>query len=107
MKLKSEKPSNASNTIHIDDLVQWRFVVASFEIITFLSLHQSRNFALNPREGLKVSAFKNAHTPEGLADRELYKLTRYLLHIANKDFTTLLHKAMNFLFCLPIAYLIS
>jgi len=63
---------NASNTIHIDDL--------------------SRNFALNPREGLKVSAFKNAHTPEGLADRELYKLTRYMLHIANKDFTTLSHK---------------
>ena len=37
VKLKSEKPSNASNTIHIDDLVQWQSVVASFELITFLS----------------------------------------------------------------------
>jgi hypothetical protein len=29
VKLNSDKPSNASNTIHIDDLVQWRSVVAS------------------------------------------------------------------------------
>lgn len=64
---------NATNTIHVDDL--------------------SRNFALNPKEGLKISAFKNAHTPEGLADRELYKLSRYMLYIANiDDFSTLSHK---------------
>jgi len=64
---------NATNTLHVDDL--------------------SRNFALNPKEGLKISAFKNAHTPEGLADRELYKLTRYMLHIATiDDFTILSHK---------------
>ena len=37
MKLKSEKPSNATSTIHIDDLVQWRSVYESVEIITFLS----------------------------------------------------------------------
>ncbi|KAF7311350.1 HAD subfamily IIID h [Mycena kentingensis (nom. inval.)] len=36
---------NASNTIHVDDL--------------------SRNFALNPKEGLKIAAFKGAHTPRG------------------------------------------
>ncbi|KAL0568077.1 hypothetical protein V5O48_013921 [Marasmius crinis-equi] len=65
---------NASNTIHIDDL--------------------SRNFALNPQSGLKIHAFKNAHTPQSLADRELWKLSRYLIHIANlPDFKTVSHKA--------------
>ncbi|OSD08539.1 HAD subfamily IIID h [Trametes coccinea BRFM310] len=52
-----------SNTIHIDDL--------------------GRNFALNPGEGLKISAFKNAHTDAARADRELFKVARYLLHLAN------------------------
>ncbi|RPD66450.1 HAD subfamily IIID h [Lentinus tigrinus ALCF2SS1-7] len=55
---------SAKNTIHIDDL--------------------GRNFALNPKEGLKISAFKNAHTPAAMADRELAKVTKYLLHIANR-----------------------
>ncbi|KDR81734.1 hypothetical protein GALMADRAFT_152561 [Galerina marginata CBS 339.88] len=64
---------NARNTIHVDDL--------------------SRNFALNPKEGLKISAFKNAHTPEAWADRELQKLSRYMVHIAGvNDFTMLSHK---------------
>ncbi|KAF8911046.1 HAD-like domain-containing protein [Gymnopilus junonius] len=64
---------NATNTIHVDDL--------------------SRNFALNPKEGLKISAFKNAHTPEAAADRELKKLAHYMIHIAGvSDFTTLSHK---------------
>ncbi|KAF9527031.1 HAD subfamily IIID h [Crepidotus variabilis] len=64
---------DATNTIHIDDL--------------------SRNFALNPGEGLKISAFKHAHTTEAMADRELEKLARYMVHIASiPDFTTLTHK---------------
>ncbi|KAF7363862.1 hypothetical protein MSAN_01044200 [Mycena sanguinolenta] len=64
---------NATNTIHVDDL--------------------SRNFALNPKEGLKISPFKGAQTPEAFADRELDKLGRYMLHIANvEDFRTLSHK---------------
>lgn len=64
---------NASNTIHVDDL--------------------SRNFALNPKEGLKIQPFKNAHTSGAMADRELDKLSRYMLHIANvADFRTLSHK---------------
>ncbi|KAJ7172051.1 HAD subfamily IIID h [Mycena filopes] len=64
---------NAGNTIHVDDL--------------------SRNFALNPNEGLKISAFKGAHTREAIADRELDKLARYMLHIADVgDFRTLAHK---------------
>ncbi|KAF9246355.1 HAD-like domain-containing protein [Melanogaster broomeanus] len=63
----------AKNTIHVDDL--------------------SRNFALNPNEGLKIHAFKNAHTEQALADRELEKLARYLIHIASvSDFGTLKHK---------------
>ncbi|KAJ3865578.1 hypothetical protein EV359DRAFT_72337 [Lentinula novae-zelandiae] len=53
---------NATNTVHVDDL--------------------GRNFALNPQCGLKIHAFKNAHTPEAQADRELDKLARYMVHIA-------------------------
>lgn len=63
---------DASNTIHVDDL--------------------SRNFALNPREGLKIQAFKNAYSAEALADRELEKLGKYLTHVANVDFRTQSHK---------------
>ncbi|KAG6851288.1 hypothetical protein H0H93_011724 [Arthromyces matolae] len=54
--------------------------------------YQSRNFALNPREGLKIHAFKNAHTPEATADRELHKLMKYLLHIQSTDFRNHRHK---------------
>ncbi|KAF7979551.1 hypothetical protein HWV62_41816 [Athelia sp. TMB] len=56
---------SAKNTIHVDDL--------------------SRNFALNPKEGLKIHAFKDAHTPAATQDRELEKLTRYMVHIASVD----------------------
>ncbi|EEB91527.1 hypothetical protein MPER_10094 [Moniliophthora perniciosa FA553] len=64
---------NATNTIHIDDL--------------------SRNFALNPQCGLKIHAFKSAHSPQAIADRELFKLSRYLVHIASiPDFQSLSHK---------------
>jgi len=64
---------NAKNTIHVDDL--------------------SRNFALNPKEGLKISPFKNAHTPEAWTDRELEKLGWYMVHIASvDDFSSLTHK---------------
>ena len=56
-------------------------------------LRQSRNFALNPKEGVKIRAFKNAHTSQAAADRELDKLTRYMLHIAPvDDLRTLKHK---------------
>ncbi|KAH7911418.1 HAD subfamily IIID h [Hygrophoropsis aurantiaca] len=64
---------SAKNTIHVDDL--------------------SRNFALNPNEGLKIHAFKHAHTSQSLADRELEKVARYLIHIADvSDFQTLKHR---------------
>jgi hypothetical protein len=63
---------------------------------------QSRNFALNPNEGLKIRPFKNAHTPEGMADRELDKLAKYMVHIATStdDFRELKHKVsrLPFLF---------
>ncbi|KAF9169606.1 hypothetical protein BGX21_010211 [Mortierella sp. AD011] len=64
---------NARNTIHIDDL--------------------SRNFAMNPRSGLKIGAFKNGaisrHT-----DRELYHLARYLVDISKaNDFKEIDHKS--------------
>lgn len=63
-----------------------------------LTIVQSRNFALNPKEGLKIPAFKNAHSAEAIADRELDKLGKYLLHIANvPDFQTLSHR-VNFTF---------
>lgn len=54
---------------------------------------QSRNFALNPEEGLKIHAFKHAHTEQAQADRELEKLSRYMVHIALMgDFRTVNHK---------------
>ncbi|KAJ3541306.1 hypothetical protein NM688_g6107 [Phlebia brevispora] len=64
----------AHNTIHVDDL--------------------GRNFALNPNQGLKISAFKEAHTPRAMSDRELDKLSRYMVHIAtsHSDFSALNHK---------------
>jgi len=65
--------SSAKNTIHVDDL--------------------GRNFALNPRQGLKISAFRDAHTPRAMADRELDDLAKYLLHVATvDDMETLNHK---------------
>lgn len=64
---------DSTNTIHIDDL--------------------SKNFALNPQSGLKITPFKNAQVTRQF-DRELYKLDRYLMLIAQKepDFTKLKHK---------------
>jgi hypothetical protein len=82
--------SSAKNTIHVDDLVRTvpRFVPSFAQ-----SQHQSRNFALNPGQGLKIRPFKNAHTSEALADRELDKLSRYLVHIAGvDDFQRLKHR---------------
>lgn len=84
--------SNAANTIHVDDLVS----VPPHSIWTKIESFgnwKSRNFALNPGEGLKIHPFKNAHTQEAMADRELDKLSQYMLHIANiEDFRTLKHK---------------
>lgn len=54
---------------------------------------QGRNFALNPNEGLKISPFKNAHTERAAQDRELDRLARYLVHIADiEDFRSINHK---------------
>ncbi|KAI0934560.1 hypothetical protein AcW1_006045 [Taiwanofungus camphoratus] len=65
---------SAKNTIHVDDLGQ--------------------NFALNPSEGLKIPAFKDAHTPQAMTDRKLDKLARYMVHIAtvHEDFQNVDHK---------------
>ncbi|PCH37715.1 HAD IIID h [Wolfiporia cocos MD-104 SS10] len=65
---------NASNTLHVDDL--------------------GRNFALNPGEGVKIPAFKDAGTPRAMADRELDKLARYMIQIAttHDDFRNVNHK---------------
>lgn len=65
----------AVNTVHIDDL--------------------SRNFALNPQSGLKISPYKHSRTTNAAAtDRELFYLMRYLSLIAREepDFATLNHK---------------
>ncbi|KAJ3056896.1 hypothetical protein HK097_003056 [Rhizophlyctis rosea] len=71
---KFPKFYNAKNTIHIDDL--------------------SRNFAMNPQSGLKISAFKNAPTTRA-TDRELFPLAKYLLQISLvDDFRTLNHKVL-------------
>lgn len=64
---------NATNTIHIDDL--------------------SRNFALNPGEGLKIAPFRDCHTTHAMQDQELPLLGLYLQFLANgvPDFTTVDH----------------
>ncbi|GAA6036906.1 hypothetical protein JCM8097_006347 [Rhodosporidiobolus ruineniae] len=64
---------NSNNTIHIDDL--------------------SRNFAMNPKNGLKVHAYKDALTRDNIStDRELLHVARYLLQLTKiDDFTTLDH----------------
>lgn len=61
------------NTAHVDDL--------------------SRNFVLNPGEGIKISAFKLDGTLESQNDRELEKLGRYLVWLASHaDFKEVDHK---------------
>eukprot|EP00741_Cyanophora_paradoxa_P019978 tig00021179_g19282.t1 len=55
---------NAKNTVHVDDL--------------------SRNFAMNPKNGLKIAAFKNARVM-GQTDRELLYLGQYLLMVAKAN----------------------
>jgi ubiquitin-like domain-containing CTD phosphatase 1 len=60
---------NAKNTIHVDDL--------------------SRNFIMNQRNGLKISAYKNAHQTYR-TDRELLLLGYYLVSVKDcEDFQTL------------------
>ena len=51
-----------------------------------------RNFLMNPSAGLKIRAFRNAHQNRD-KDRELFKLTEYLLKIKDlEDFDTLDHR---------------
>ncbi|PSR83039.1 hypothetical protein PHLCEN_2v5843 [Hermanssonia centrifuga] len=65
-----------------------------YDICIWILLIQGRNFALNPNQGLKIPAFKDAHTPHSMADRELDKVARYMVHIASThdDFSILNHK---------------
>ncbi|XP_065185453.1 ubiquitin-like domain-containing CTD phosphatase 1 [Sycon ciliatum] len=43
-----------------------------------------RNFLMNPRNGIKIKAFKHAHVNRA-TDRELLKLTKYLVSLASCD----------------------
>jgi ubiquitin-like domain-containing CTD phosphatase 1 len=62
---------NATNTVHVDDV--------------------SRNFAMNPKSGLKISAFKNA-AKNRATDTELQYLVVYLLILKDqKDFSSVDH----------------
>lgn len=50
-----------------------------------------RNFVMNPQNGLVIRPFKKAHLNRS-SDRELVKLTQYLLTIADlPDFSQLDH----------------
>ncbi|KAK3843465.1 MAG: HAD subfamily IIID h [Linnemannia gamsii] len=63
---------SARNTIHVDDL--------------------SRNFAMNPKSGIKIGAFKNGAVSRH-SDRELFHLAKYLLFISKaNDFKEHDHK---------------
>jgi ubiquitin-like domain-containing CTD phosphatase 1 len=55
---------NKKNSLHVDDL--------------------SRNFAMNPGNGIKIKPFKNSKETKK-SDRELAYLTNYLLKIADID----------------------
>ncbi|BGP36786.1 hypothetical protein JCM10449v2_000688 [Rhodotorula kratochvilovae] len=70
---KFENQYTAENTIHVDDL--------------------ARNFALQPANGLRVKAYKDALTRDRMSsDRELLYVARYLLQISNhEDLTRLDH----------------
>lgn len=69
---KYPKFYSAKNTIMFDDL--------------------RRNFLMNPKSGLKIRPFRNAHQNRD-KDRELLKLTDYLLEINDvEDFDTLDHR---------------
>ena len=57
-------------------------VALCFILATLTHYVQGRNFALNPSEGLKISAFKDCHTTRAMQDRELVSLSKYLTHIA-------------------------
>lgn len=48
---------------------------------------------MNPKSGLKIHAFKAAHTAEAQSDRELYRVGKYMTFIATtaEDFTSLNH----------------
>ena len=52
---------------------------------------------MNPGQGLKISPFKDAHLPQAMADRELDKLARYMVHIAttHEDFRKVNHKVCD------------
>jgi len=65
---------NAHNTVHIDDL--------------------SRNFAMNPLSGIKITAFRNAATHSADQDRELPLLQRYLRLLVERklDFRRVNHQ---------------
>ncbi len=63
-----------SNTIHVDDI--------------------SRNFLLNPAQGLKIPPFKNAHQTRA-SDRVLWALGRYLINLVEvhgEDFSGVSHR---------------
>lgn len=55
-----------------------------------------RNFVMNPQNGLVIRPFKKAHLNRS-SDRELVKLTQYLLTIADlPDFSQLDHSRWEF-----------
>lgn len=56
---------NRKNTVHVDDM--------------------SRNFALNPQNGIKVSAFRKSKGSSKSKDNELELLSKYLIKIAAFD----------------------
>ena len=65
----------------------------AFRIPLTLTFFKGRNFALNPGEGLKIHAFKDAQNQVlATEDRELEKLAHYMVFIANEDLRTIDHK---------------
>lgn len=60
--------------------------------VVCVSNNRSRNFAMNPKSGIKIGAFKNGAVSRH-SDRELFHLAKYLLHISkSNDFKEHDHK---------------
>ncbi|KAL4588455.1 hypothetical protein LXL04_001345 [Taraxacum kok-saghyz] len=72
---------NLVNTMHFN-FTTWLQFYSSKNTIMFDDLR--RNFVMNPQNGLTIKPFRKAHANRD-NDRELVKLTQYLLAIADLD----------------------
>ena len=64
---------------------------------------KSRNFALNPKEGIKIRAFKHAASQEARQDTELFKLAAYLVHVGQAPDLRIFSHKVRCVYSVPAA----